>query len=207
MQLNPLRDRLTQEKVINAVTLADFDVLHDTRTDIWSLPWTQPAHREAMNLYFGIVHAQEEITQLNIEICRLLTFMIDDHVDFYRAVASNLFRNPSLAHELSCQWEYCTRIYTTIARRLCLTSGLKGFTGTLFPGSREGRDPNFNSGIPLPPWAGVLGLVEIVVEYDESERDELDDDTIPRELDVDTDLVIQLMEHINTMASLDDVAT
>jgi hypothetical protein len=55
--LNPPRDRLTWEKVINAVTLADFDVLRDTRTDIWSLPWTQPARREAMNLHFGMVRA------------------------------------------------------------------------------------------------------------------------------------------------------
>jgi hypothetical protein len=62
--------------------------------------------------------------------------------------------------------------------------------------------------IPLPPWVGVLGLIEVAVEYDESGRDELDDDLdiLPRELDVDTDLVIQLMEHINTTASLDDVS-
>ena len=33
-QLDHPRDRLTWEKVINAVTLADFDVLRDTRMDI-----------------------------------------------------------------------------------------------------------------------------------------------------------------------------
>jgi hypothetical protein len=131
--------------------------------------------------------------------------MMDDHVDFYRAVASNLFRNPSLAHELSCQWEYCTRIHMSIAQRLQQTSRLKGFTGTLFPGSRDGRDSSFNCGVPLPPWAGVLGLVEITVEVDASRRDHMDegpgmdnsddnDGIVPRELDIDTDLVIQLME-------------
>jgi hypothetical protein len=41
--------------------------------------------------------------------------MIDDHVDFYHAVAFNLFSNPALAHELSCQWEYRTHIHTVIA--------------------------------------------------------------------------------------------
>lgn len=30
------------------------------------------------------------------------------------------------------------------------------------------------------------------------------DDMVPRELDINTDLVIQLMERINTTASLDD---
>ena len=209
VQLDPPRDRLSWEKVINAVTLADFNVLRDTRTDIRSLPWTQPARCEAMNLHFGICRAREEITRLNVEIRRLLTFMIDEHVDFYRAIASNLFRNPSLAHELSCQWEYRTHIHTTIARRLWLTSRLRGFTGTLFPGSQEGRDPNLNCGIPLPPWApGVLGLVELAIEYDESEMEESEDDSVlPRELDVDTDLVIQLMERISTTSGLDDVST
>ena len=46
----------------------------------------------------------------------------------------------------------------------------------MLPGSPEGRNPNLNL------------------------------DILPRELDVDTDLVIQLMEHINTTASLDDVS-
>ena len=74
----------------------------------------------------------------------------------------------------------------------------------LFPGTREGRDPELNYGVPLPPWAlCVLGLVELTVEYRESEED---DDLLPRELDVDTDLVIQLMEKISTTASLDDVS-
>jgi hypothetical protein len=85
---------------------------------------------------------------------------------------------------------------------------LKGFTGTLFPGSREGRDSDLNYGIPLPPWVGVLGLVEVEVDGLGRESEDLDndDDLLPRELDVDTDLVIQLMERINTTASLDDVS-
>jgi hypothetical protein len=61
-ELDPPREQLMWEKVINAATLADFDILHDTWTDIRSLPWTQPAHHEATNLYFGIKRAQEEIT-------------------------------------------------------------------------------------------------------------------------------------------------
>lgn len=160
-ELNPPREQLTWEKVINTVTLADFDVLRDTRTDIRSLPWTQPARREATNLHFGIIRAQEEITRLNVEIRHLVTFMMDDHIDFYRAIALNLFRNSSLAHELSCQWEYRSRIHMSIAQRLQQTSRLTGFTGTLFPGSRDGCDSSFDCGVPLPPWAGVLGLVEV----------------------------------------------
>jgi hypothetical protein len=103
----------------------------------------------------------------------------------------------------------------SIAQRLQQTRRLKGFTETLFPGSRDSCDSSFNCGVPLPPWAGVLGLIEITVEVDASRRDHMDegpgmdnpddnDGIVPRELDIDTDLVIQLMERINTTASLDD---
>ena len=89
---------------------------------------------------------------------------------------------------------------------------MKGFTETLFSGSQEGCDPDLNSAILLPPWVGVLGLVWVNLETDavarELELDNLhDDDLLLCKLDVDTDLVIQLMEHINTTASLDDVTT
>jgi hypothetical protein len=54
----------------------------------------------------------------------------------------------------------------------------------------------------------VFGLTEVTVVADDVDgrSDNLDDDDgiVPRELDIDTDLVIQLMERLNTPASLDD---
>jgi hypothetical protein len=73
--LNPPRNPLTWITVLKAATVADFDLLRDTRTDIRSLPWTEPSRREAMSYYFGIKRAHEEIIRLNVEITRLLTFM------------------------------------------------------------------------------------------------------------------------------------
>ena len=49
----------------------------------------------------------------------------------------------------------------------------------------------------------VLGLVELAVEYGESEED---DNLLLWELDINTDLVIQFMEKISTTASLEDVS-
>jgi hypothetical protein len=91
---------------METTTLAEFDLLRDSRQDIWQQLWTQPSRHEAMNLYFGIKRAREEIQRLNIEIWRLVTFMIDDHCDFRRAVATNIIVNPTLACELSWQWEF-----------------------------------------------------------------------------------------------------
>jgi hypothetical protein len=87
--------------VIQTVSIAEFDLLRDTRTDIRRLPWTQPARREAGLLYFGIKRAAEEIRRLNIEITRIITFAIDEHADFYKAIAENCITAPHLARELS----------------------------------------------------------------------------------------------------------
>ncbi|KAJ7799126.1 hypothetical protein B0H14DRAFT_2180051, partial [Mycena olivaceomarginata] len=50
-------------------------------------------------------------------------------------------------------------IHEAILERLVRTSRLPGFSGTLFPGERLGRDPILTSSYPLPSWAEkTLGL-------------------------------------------------
>jgi hypothetical protein len=106
VQLNPPRPSLTWETVMNAVAVADFDLLRDTLQDIRTLEWAQAANREGMVMYFGIKRAKEEICRLNVEIRRLLTFLYDDYVDHYRAVTTHIIINPPLASEISAQWSY-----------------------------------------------------------------------------------------------------
>ena len=77
--------------------------------------------------------------------------------------------------------------------------------GTLFSGLRDGRDSTLNCGVPLPPWADVFGLTEVTVVADDVDgRSDDDNGIVPRELDIDTDLVIQLMERLDATVSLDD---
>jgi hypothetical protein len=192
------------------VTLAEFDLLRDTWQDIRNLPWTNPSRCEAMNLYFGIKKAKDEFCCLHIEIRRLLTFMVDDHVDYYRAITSNIIPNPALASELLRQWEYHMQINTQIAIRLQETGCLKGFTGSLLPGTREGRDPALNKGVLLPAWAEqVLGIIEVSVECEELRNGEEDvphgdgdldspvvEDVVDQQLHVNADLIVQLMENL-----------
>lgn len=156
-QLNPPREQLSWESVINAGSIADLDILRDTRQDIRSLIWAQPSHREGMVLYFGIKRAKEEILRLNVEIERLLTFLYDSHVDFYLAISRNIIPNPALAFELSEQWRYQDRISEDVVQRLVQTSHLDGFSGRLsIAGTRVGRDPTLSSGVVLPSWASLL---------------------------------------------------
>jgi hypothetical protein len=208
--LDPPRPCLTWQDVVNNASLAEFDWLRETRQDIRELPWAQPIRREAMVLYFGIKRAEEEKCRLNVEIRRLITAMYDDHVDYYRAISANIVTNPTLAYNLSRIWRGRTRINTAIAMRLALTSRLVGFTGSLFPGEREGRDPALRDGIPPPTWLGqVLHLATIPIEYEEGDEDdtrgmtEMEQRTyhangLAREQDFDDNLVVELMETLTT---------
>lgn len=202
--LTPPREHLTFADIISTTALIDFDMLRETRADIRKQPWTQPARREAMVLYFGIKRAKEEIQRLNVEISRLITSMLDEHVDYYRSIASTLLVNSSLASELQRRWLHATRISTSICQRLRTTSRLTGFSGNLFPGEREGRDPGLRDGVPPPHWlASALGVTSVEVEYDEPLSD-IDADYINnvwqmevRELEgVDEDRLVDLMDNL-----------
>ncbi|KAJ7040517.1 hypothetical protein C8F04DRAFT_1253819 [Mycena alexandri] len=211
--LTPSRQRLTFAEVLQTTSIAEFDILRDTRQDIRQQPWTQPARREAMVLYFGIKRAKEEIRRLNVEITRLLTFLVDEHVDYYRAIATNLITNPPLAAELQRRWRRASRISAAICKRIKQTSNLVGFSGTIFPGQREDRDPNLGDGVPPPYWlAQQLGVTTMAVYYEEvpdgeagSERHlQAEDDSEPviRVLDVEEDNIAELMDHLSTFDDL-----
>ncbi|KAJ7889571.1 hypothetical protein B0H14DRAFT_2336709, partial [Mycena olivaceomarginata] len=193
--LNPPRDQLSFVQVLSTVSLAEFDLLRDTRTDIRKLPWTNPSRREAATLHFGILRAKEEIQRLNVEISRLLTFMLDEHVDFYRAIQETYLTDPNLARELSNRWTSRIRTNEPIVERLIKASRLPGFSGSLMPGQRVGRDPSLNLCYPLPPWATqTLGLSQVVVEYEE----DIDPTDPPRELEgVDGDVLVQFIENLD----------
>jgi hypothetical protein len=149
--------------VIETVSLAEFDLLRDARQDVRSLKWAQPAHREAMNLYFSIKRAHEEILRLNVEIRRLVTFMIDDYVDHYQAIQKHIICAPNIAHELALRLEYQQQVNSQIAQRLLQTSKLNGFSGSLQPGSRVGRVQSSSDDMTLPGWAeGIMGTIQVV---------------------------------------------
>jgi hypothetical protein len=207
--LTPPRERLTFAEVIQTTSLAEFDILRDTRQDIRLQPWTQPVRREAMVLHYGIKRAKEEVQRLNVEITRLLTFLVDEHIDYYRAISANIIVNPPLAIELQRRWRHASRISAAICRRIALTSRLVGFSGSIFPGQREDRDPDRGDGVPPPYWlATELGVEQMAVEYEEvvdSDADlipALDNDEdlglVIRELEVDEDHIVQLMDHLST---------
>lgn len=126
--LHPPRDQISWSKIVDTVFLAELDILKDARQDIRQLKWADPMHREAALLHFNILRAQEEICRLNVEIRRLLTAMLDEHIDFMRAIEASKGDQP-LITELRRLWQIRDRLNAVVASRLVDTSRLKGFTG------------------------------------------------------------------------------
>ncbi|KAJ7472491.1 hypothetical protein FB451DRAFT_1339449 [Mycena latifolia] len=81
--------QLPWEQVVDYAFLADFDILRDTRAEIQARPWTRPTYRLAMDRYFRILRACEEIKRLNIEIPRVVTWIRDEN-SFLRKMEANL---------------------------------------------------------------------------------------------------------------------
>jgi hypothetical protein len=160
-----------------------------------------------MVLHYGIKPAKEEIRRLNVEITRLLMFLVDEHVDYYRAIAANFITNPPLAMELQKRWHHASRVSAAICRHLALTSRLVNFSGSVFPGQCKDKDPERGDGVPPPQWlTSELGVTLMSVEYEDAAKP--DPQPIPdnkdiegvviRDLDVKDNRLVQLMDHLST---------
>ncbi|KAG1869718.1 hypothetical protein C8R48DRAFT_746887 [Suillus tomentosus] len=114
----PPRQTLKWEDVVEYAFLADFDLLHDTRADVSRHPWSSPGARSAMDLYFKMCWAREEIQRLNIETRRLATYIQDEDIYLRRCEDQLKDANPALAHQ-----------------RLYDISRLSGFSGIITPGA------------------------------------------------------------------------
>ena len=73
--LNPPQQYLHWNDVIEYVFLAEFNLLQDAHQDIHSKPWATPAGCMTLDMYQKIEWAEEEIIQLNIEICCFLAYI------------------------------------------------------------------------------------------------------------------------------------
>lgn len=127
--------------------------------------------------------------------------MFDTHIDYYRAVQCYIIQDPPLAHSLAQQWQYQDRINESVVCKLVQASQLRGFTGKLSIGSRIGQDESLRSEIPPPHWVSLI-LPESMIESSLGNKNgvdvelTVDEDDIPQEINVDTDLVVQLIERL-----------
>ncbi|KAG1868650.1 hypothetical protein F4604DRAFT_1881541 [Suillus subluteus] len=132
--MSPPHKTLKWEEVVDYAFLADFDLLRDTHTDISQSLWSSPAARSAMDLHFKMCRAREEISRLNIEVCRLVTYIRDE--DNYLRLSEEQLKNtnPGLTHQISIVRNIRGRFNSHHLKRLQDISQLSGFSGTLAPG-------------------------------------------------------------------------
>ncbi|KAJ7301339.1 hypothetical protein DFH08DRAFT_724356, partial [Mycena albidolilacea] len=186
MALDPPMPSLTWEQVVEYTFLADFDIRELAQSHreppggslgmrCPSRPWTRPAYRLAMDTYFKIERAKEEITRLNIEIRRLVTW-IRDEGRFLRDREAALRSSEGKTEEqaeadllLAVQMKLYRRQrsrfddqHMEILRKL---AKMKGFTGNLSPGQ----------------------AVEALGESEEMEEMEVDDDREAEAAQADSD--------------------
>lgn len=142
--LDPPMPPLTWDQVVEYAFLADFNILRDTRAEVQSRPWTRPAYRLAMDHYFKILCAKEEIKCLNVEIPRVVTW-IRDEGRFLRRMERGLRETEGKSEEeieADIQMAVQVQLYRqrrgrfddTHMRRFWALAKKPGFTASLRPG-------------------------------------------------------------------------
>ncbi|KAI0038697.1 hypothetical protein FA95DRAFT_1505189 [Auriscalpium vulgare] len=134
--LKPPRRVITWEEVVEYAFLADFDLLRDTRQDIRQRPWANPGGRLAMDLFYKILRAREEIQRLNVEIPRFATFLRDEHLFLTAREAAVRSTDVILAHQIRLYRLEHGRFDEFHTERLHAIASLPKFSGSIECGTR-----------------------------------------------------------------------
>jgi len=120
--------------VVEYAFLSDFDLLRDARQEIQHRPWATPAGRLAMDTYFKLLRAREEIDRLNVEIRRVATHLHDEDQNLRTCEETSRLTDPALAHQI--QVHHMLRGRFKAHHEYCLQgiNKMSGFTGTIYPG-------------------------------------------------------------------------
>ncbi|KAJ6566685.1 hypothetical protein B0H19DRAFT_1374151 [Mycena capillaripes] len=182
--MTPPKPTLDWEEVVEYAFLADFDLLREEREDIRGELWAQPAGRAAMDQHYKLLRADEEIQRLNVEIRRLVTYMVDKAV-FLAAEEGRLREEgeEALAVQVGLLRMERVRFTAVHMSRLTKLSKDPGFTDDLVPGvsvsrerhtpvARHARDRDVDMRAPSPP----PQQEENGGDGDEEEEVESDDD-------------------------------
>ncbi len=98
--LTPPLPTLAWHEIMEIASLAEFDLLRDTREDVREFAWAKHLNCQAMNMHFKIECTHEKIARLNVELPQLFTALMDRHFDLSKAIATVEVSDPALAHKL-----------------------------------------------------------------------------------------------------------
>ncbi|KAJ7832527.1 hypothetical protein B0H14DRAFT_3087771 [Mycena olivaceomarginata] len=136
--MTPVKPQLSWDEVVGYAFLAEFDLLREGREDIRTEPWALPAGRAAMDQHFKIVRAEEELERLNLEIPRLVTFMVDEESFLvYHETRLRQEGLGGLALQVARYRMERMRFNAVHMERLTKLSKEDGFTASITPGEEE----------------------------------------------------------------------
>ncbi|KZP27026.1 hypothetical protein FIBSPDRAFT_909065 [Athelia psychrophila] len=204
LALSPPRETLDIKEVVEYAFLADFDLLRDTRQDVRQRPWATPMGRTAMDQYFKLLRAPEEIVRCNIEIRRIITGLRDEE-DFLKHHEERVrVTDPILAHQITIHRNIRGRFNAHHHLRLSAIAGLEGFSGSLQPGIGLDTGPggsaswrpsaanNTGLTVPIPISRGLAPTDEEA----EMEGEQDDDDDEAEEHEDEADLLTVIMDRV-----------
>ncbi|KAF7968552.1 hypothetical protein HWV62_30137 [Athelia sp. TMB] len=204
LALDPPRETLNTQEVVEHAFLADFDLLRSSRQDIRERPWAVPMGRIAMDQYFKLSRAPEEITRCNIEIRRIITHLRDEeHFLRYHEDRVRL-ADPVLAHQIAIHSNIWGRFNTLHRQRLAAISKLKGFSGNVQHGiSLDSASDSPASCRPFTSTAATFastnpigGRLTPTIEEVELEGEQQDDEEEAEEQQDEADLLAVIMDKV-----------
>lgn len=133
-KLDPPRESLRWDQVVEYTFLSEFDILSETRDDIRQKPWARPAARTLMDQFFGMERAKEELDHLNVEIPRLTTFIQDEEDFLHKAEHELKTKDPAIAYQISLRRRHFELANQEHLFRLQKLGKMVGFTGSLGTG-------------------------------------------------------------------------
>ncbi|KAK0461669.1 uncharacterized protein EV420DRAFT_1266632 [Desarmillaria tabescens] len=145
--MSPPRPPLQWDQVVEYAFLANFDLLRNAREDIIKKPWANPNGRAAMDGYFKLQRAYEEIDRLNVEIKRVVTFIRHEDIYLCQREQELSSTDPMLAFQIARYRQQWSRFDDLHMKRFSALSGEPGFTGSIVPGELSEPRSGFGNGI------------------------------------------------------------
>ncbi|KAJ7233282.1 hypothetical protein B0H12DRAFT_1028580, partial [Mycena haematopus] len=200
----PARTPLSWDQIVDYAFLADFDLLREGREDIRGEPWAQPAGRAAMDQHFKLLRADEEIARLNLEIPRLVTYMVDEEKFLvYHEKRLHADGQRVLAHQVGVHRQYRGRFNAVHMERLVKLSREPGFTASLLPGVSVSKERRVPAVLTRPADDVEMHAAEATAAPPPLQRGEGEEDE-GEDADLDGEAVADAFENIMRIA--DDTA-
>jgi len=131
----------------------------------------------AMDLYFKVQRAQEEIERLNIEIRRVTTYIRDEDLYLRKKEAEYEASQPHLSHQIGLRHKEWSRFNSAHMRRFRGLRKLDGFSGTILPSRSLDVDAEEDmDGDEISPTTEDA-------ELEEEEREEEEEEAVGHEID------------------------